>query len=994
LGSWGGALTLLLLCALAAPVKAKPPTNPTSSQIPQITKNRIQASFLRAPLHFEANQGQTDEHVKFLARGSGYTLFLTSTEAVLTLREHNPKNQVDGSKVRSFLDRNPKSEIENPKSAVVRMKLVGANPKAEVVGLEQLPGKVNYFIGNDPKKWRTNIPTYAKVQYQAVYPRVNLVYYGNQRQLEYDFVISPGADPSTIKLAFEGGEKIEIDAQGDLILHTTLGDLRLHKPLVYQVVGGIRKEVSAAYVLSSDSEPSNPKSKIENSKSQVVGFRVAAYDASKPLVIDPVLSYSTYLGGSGPEEESRAIAVDAAGNAYVTGFTASVDFPTLNPFQAFNSGGEHGDAFVTKLNPSGSLVYSTYLGGSGGDFGSGIALEPGCAANCDVYIMGGTCSTNFPTMSPLQAALAGGCDTFVTKLNAIGSALIYSTYLGGSGNDGAHAIAVDSSGKAHVTGYTHSSDFPTVNAFQPFYSGHRDSFVAKLNSEGSVLIYSSYLGGNSVAPGTTTADDETNSIALDSSGNAYITGGTSSTNFPTKNPFQASHGGGAVDAFVTKVDATGSLVFSTYLGGNGHDRGDGIAIDSSGNAYITGTTNSTNFPTANALQASKNGGADAFVTKLSADGSVLVYSTYLGGSGDEDALDVAGIAVDSSGNAYVTGRTFSTTFPTVNPLQAANSGDSDVFVAKLNTGGSALVFSTYLGGSGSERTAGIAVDAFSNVYVVGRTSSTDFPLVNPSQPVNAGGFDVFVAKLDLADITPAGNNVLVRPIDSTSGTSPVTVTFSTVTQAGTTSVTTSSTGTPPPSGFKLGNPPTYYELTTTAVFTGSVTICINYAGVSFGNESNLKLFHLEGGTWVDRTISLDTADNVICANVTSLSAFAIFERLAIAVTIDIKPGSFPNSINLGSGGTVPVAIFSTASFDSRTVDRTSVTLASAPVKLTGKGTPMSAFEDVNGDGLLDQIVHVETSALQLSEADTEAVLEGKTSGGTPIRGTDTVRVVP
>lgn len=478
-------MNLLLTFLLITPAKAKSPSNPAPPQIPQITKDRIQASFLRAPLHFEANQGQTDEQVKFLARGSDYTLFLTSTESVLVLREGRQQSEL-GEKGSLSVRRNPKSEIKNAKSSVVRMKLVGANADPEVKGLEQLPGKVNYFIGNDPKKWRTNVPTYKKVEHKDVYPGVNLVFYGNQRQLEYDFVVSPGADPKNIQIAFEGVENLRTDDKGDLILQTASGDLRMHKLLVYQEVAGVKKEIAGEYVLNPDSRIKNSNSEVENPKSALVGFQVAAYESTKPLIIDPVLSYSTYLGGSG-NEESRRIAVDASGSIYVTGLTRSIDFPTANPFQAFNAGGIT-DAFVTKLGAAGFPVYSTYLGGSGQDAGTGIALEPGCAMNCDAYITGLTHSTNFPTANPLQAAFGGVSAAFVTKLNSTGSALIYSTYLSGSADASGNAIAVDSSGNVYVTGYTHSLGFPTVNAFQPFHSGHREAFVAKLNSEGSALI--------------------------------------------------------------------------------------------------------------------------------------------------------------------------------------------------------------------------------------------------------------------------------------------------------------------------------------------------------------------------------------------------------------------------------------------------------------------------------------------------------------------------
>jgi hypothetical protein len=728
---------LLLALFFVTPAESNSLPNSAPPQISPATKSRIQATFLKAPLSFEANHGQVDEQVKFIARGAGYQMYLTATEAVMVLRKPEEKQSATSDhSIRDRLTRNPKPETRNFSESIVRMQLVGANPDAKVEGVELLSGKVNYFIGNDPKKWRTNIPTYGKVKYQNVYEGVDLVYYGNQGKLEYDFVVAPGADPKNIQIAFKGVDSLRTDDKGELILQTDSGDLRMHKPFVYQEIAGVRKEIPGEYVL-------NTKSKIASPKSLSVGFQIAAYDTSKPIVIDPVLSYSTYLGGSGSDEESRVITADAAGNAYFTVSTTSIDFPTLNPFLAFNSGGF--DVVVTKLSPSGSLVYSTYLGGSQTDVTGGIALDPGCATNCVVYVTGQTCSTNFPITNSFQVGYAGGCDAFVTKLNDSASALLYSTYLGGSGNEVARTIAVDVSGRAHLTGLTFSSNFPTVNAFQPVNGGQRDAFVAKLSSDGSALIYSSYLGGG--------VDDEAAGIALDSSGSVYITGGTHSSNFPILNPFQAKFGG-VQDAFVTKVNAAGSLVYSTFVGGNSDDRADGIAVDSFGNAYITGQARSTNFPTANALQASNAGDYDNFVTKLSTDGSSLVYSTYLGGSGTESGGDVASIAVDSSGNAYVTGITASTNFPTVNALQPTNGGDFDLFVAQINPGGSALIFSTYLGGSGTERTAGIAMDPPGNVYVVGRTSSSNFPVVNALQSGNAGNFDIFVAKICITNVSP------------------------------------------------------------------------------------------------------------------------------------------------------------------------------------------------------------------------------------------------
>jgi len=681
----------------------------------------IVESYGKLPLSFEANKGQTDPEVKFLSRGIGYTLFLAPTEAVLALQKaatSNPQQKSD--RVHTALGPEA-ARAQAP--AVLRMKLVGSNPAPRLVGLNQLPGKSNYFIGNNPKKWRTNVPNYSKVRYENVYAGVDLIYYGSQGQLEYDFVVAPGAAPGAITLGLEGAEGMAIDPQGNLVLSIGSGEVSLHKPVVYQEVDGVRREIQGGYVLKEDNR---------------VGFQVAAYDAGKPLVIDPTLAYSTYLGGS-DTDRGFGIAVDSGGNAYVTGLTISTNFPTASPFQAACGAGGCEDAFVTKFNPTGSaLVYSTYLGGSGNDRGFGIAVDGGGNA----YVAGGTNSTNFPTASPFQAARGGGFDAFVTKLNPTGSALVYSTYLGGSGGTSQGVgIAVDSSGNAYVTGNTNSANFPTASSFQAALSGPRDAFVTKFNPAGSALVYSTYLGGS--------GDDDGGGIAVDSSGNAYVTGNTNSANFPTASPFQAAPGGG-FDAFVSKLNPTGSaLVYSTYLGGNGGDFGSGIAVDSSGNAYVAGATASTNFPTASPFQAALGGGFDAFVTKLNAAGSALVFSTYLGGSAGDGGSAIA-LDVDI---VYVTGDTASTNFPTANAIQAAFGGGTDGFVAKLDIPD--LVFATYLGGSGDDSGASIAVDSGGNAYVTGETASTDFPTMSPFQAAFGGGTqDAFVTKIGAAGVCP------------------------------------------------------------------------------------------------------------------------------------------------------------------------------------------------------------------------------------------------
>jgi hypothetical protein len=719
-----GGLTLLLLGLL---IQVPLPGNrsgivPSRFRISGIPTTRapMLESFSRLPLSFEPNYGQTDGRVKFLARGSGSTLFLTADEVVLAL---------------SISSRPRQTRIAGPTRlarpggttpSVVRIRFLGANPAPQAVGLAPLPGRANYFIGNDSTQWYTNVPTYARVRYEDIYPGIDLVFYGTARHLEYDFVVHPGGDPYRIVLDFKGVTGLEVDARGDLVLQTTAGPVLQRKPVIYQEVDGVRRHVDGGYVLQN---------------AHRVAFQVAAYGARWPLIIDPVLAYSTYLGG-GDVDFPGAIAVDAAGNAYVTGLTWSSNFPTANPLQAAHGGGCC-DAYVAKLNAAGSaLAYSTYLGGNGVDFPRAIAVD----AAGNAYVTGRTESPNFPMVNAVQAAFRGGSggDAYVTKLNADGSALAYSTYLGGSSRDEGTAIAVDAAGNAYVTGWIVSNDFPTANPVQAAHGGgFGDAFVTKLNAAGSGLIYSTYLGGSDSEYGE--------GITVDAVGSAYVTGLTASTNFPTTSPVQAAYGGGIFDAFVVKLNPSGSArVYSTYLGGSGRDGGYGITVDASGSAYVTGSTNSPNFPTASPLQAVYGGGiSDAFLTKVNPAGSALAYSTYLGGSGDDWRGSLYDIAVDGAGNAYITGSTNSLNFPTTRPLQTAfGGGDSDAFVAKLNPAGSALAYSTYMGGSGRDEGLGIAVDAAGNAYVAGSTDSRNFPTTSPVQAVYGGGdLDAFVAKI-------------------------------------------------------------------------------------------------------------------------------------------------------------------------------------------------------------------------------------------------------
>jgi hypothetical protein len=675
-------------------------------------------SLFALPLSFEPNQGQIDGPARFVARGQGYNLFLTATEAVFASTappappEHAGSDAADAKTTQT----------------IVRMQLVGANPNAKVEALDERSGRVNYLRGMDPTRWLTNVPTYGSIKYTSVYAGVDLVYYGRSSQLEYDLVVAPGVSHDVITFRFEGADNIALDAQGDLTVSAGARSFRFHRPTIYQQGDDGRQHfVDGGFLLTGQGD---------------VGFRVAAYSPSLPLVIDPILSYSTYLGGSGEDTVGKP-AVDSTGSIYLAGTTLSADFPTMSAIDNGLGGGW--DAYVTKLTADGSaLVYATYLGGDTGlDSIHGIAVDTTGAA----YVTGNTQSQDFPvTVDAPQTTLRGVDDAFVTKLAPDGSRIVYSTYLGGSAvAEGGSGIAVDFAGAAYVTGSTRSADFPTVGAFQSHLGGETDAFVTKLTPDGSALVYSTLLGGRRV--------DSAAKIALDAVGAAYITGRTASDDFPTANAFQAAPGRAPDpvisqdDAFVAKLAADGaSLVYSTYLGGMTADEGVDIAVDSAGAAYVTGITFSADFPTAGPMQAMSGGDGDAFVANLSASGSALVYATFLGGRGNDAGI---GIGIDARGSAYVAGRTDSVDFPTIDAFQSTIAGELSAFVAKLTSDGSALEYSTYLGGSFFDQATGLAVDPAGNAYVAGLARSADFPTTTSAlQPTFAGGFfDAFVAKV-------------------------------------------------------------------------------------------------------------------------------------------------------------------------------------------------------------------------------------------------------
>ncbi|MBI3387242.1 MAG: SBBP repeat-containing protein [Deltaproteobacteria bacterium] len=775
-------------------------------------RTSVMEAYGKLPLSFEANQGQTDAQVSFLARGRGYALFLTANEAVLAL--HKPTGVTSGSE----------GEYNTTDGDVLRMQLVGANPQPQVAGQTELPGKVNYLLGNDPAQWRSNVPSYAKVRYHEVYPGIDLIYYGNQRQVEHDFVVAPGADPGSIILTFVGADQMAVGADGALVLHLSGGEVHMSPPLVYQEIDGAHRGVVGRYVLRDGDQ---------------VAFAIGNYDRSQPLVIDPVLLYSTFLGGTAADE-GWDIAVDSLGNAYVAGLTSSTNFPTTAGVpQTSNAGGQ--DAFVTKLNPTGSvLLYSTYLGGSGNDFGTAIRVD----ASYNAYVTGLTASSNFPTTaSAFSSTWSGSNDAFVVKLNPAGSTLLYSTYFGGSGADNPITIAIDGAGGAFINGITTSTDLPfSPGAFQTSHQADvEDTFVAKFDttlSGAASRVYATYLGGNCL--------DRPGGLSVDSVGNAYVSGRTDSSNWPvTASAYQSTNSGGGfgcgfgISAYLTELNSIGTVVlYSTYLGGStGASLGQDIAVSGTV-AYIVGYTTATNFPIFNPFQPVHAGGVnDAFVARLDvtlSGAASLTYSSYLGGTGSDVGT---GIAVDSAGRVYVTGVTDSTNFPTAAAVQSTNAGGVDTFVAELDlsTGTSGLLFGTYLGGSADDNGRRIALDpgcsANCNIYVTGKTASTNFPSTAGvfQTTYGAGLTDAFVTKYGPATATPTSTPTQTPTATATqtptaTPTSTATATpTSTPTQTQTPTATATQTPTVTPTSTPTQTPTATPATTATATPTRTAT---------------------------------------------------------------------------------------------------------------------------------------------------------------------------
>lgn len=673
------------------------------------------------PICFTENKGQWHEDVKFRCDAGGAIVWICKDRIVYQYLRHVERSSPNVSSRalsrHSRESRNPAGlgdrdghpydEPDSMEQLVITAKFVNPNPDAQVIGEAMMEYKCNYFIGNDPNQWHTDVPNYEAVTLENVYDGVDLrLFAGESGTLLYRYDIAPGADQERIKFEYEGLERTTHDDNGRIVAQTRWGE-----------ISGLLSSPSIA------AEFSGPQSKEQRFSTET---NLSAF--YNPQAVE--LVFSTFVGGSSTDY-GMDIAVDGVGCVYVTGYTGSPGFPTQDAHDASFNGGF--DCFVTKLSSPGSnLIYSTFVGGSDWDWGLGVAVDDeGC-----VYVSGETHSLDFPIQNAFDADFDGGADNCIFRLSSQGNSLIFSTYLGGSLDDHNFGIGIDGNGNTSVTGYTNSTNFPTHNAHDESYNGNEDAFVTKISSSGNNLIFSTYLGGASRDVGL--------AIAVDDAGNSYVTGFTGSDDFPTQVAFDSTSNN-RYDAFAVKLTISGSISYSTYLGGGLDDLGYGIAVDAGGSAYLAGYTVSSNFPLQNAYDASYNGGGnDLFVTKLSRSGSSLIYSTFLGGSSGEEANS---IAVDAAGSAYVVGSTGSPNFPVLNSYDSDLGGNVDVYVTKFSDQGNNLVYSTFLGGSNIDYGYGITVDNERNVFACGIAFSTDFPTLNAFDMSHSGDRDVFVVKL-------------------------------------------------------------------------------------------------------------------------------------------------------------------------------------------------------------------------------------------------------
>ena len=649
------------------------------------------ADFGRLPLYFIPNRGQRDSRVLYYASASRYTLWLTERSLVFDA----PRGVAPGEK--SGRD-------------IARLEFLGANAGAKIVTSDPSDYTVSYFESDDPEGRRAGLPTSRAITYQGLYDGIDLKVYGVEREVEYDWIIKPGADPGRIRMAYRDVEKTRIAGEGNLVIETALGVMTHRKPSAYQVIDGRRVAVEAAFIAIQKNE---------------YGFKLGAYDPARELVIDPyVIVSSTYLGG-GHKDMGISIAIDTSGAVYIAGYTESGDFPPSST--SFRK-----DAFVTKLSLDGqSLVYSVFLSASR-SANACLAVDEAGAA----YLVGQTNSSRFPVKNAFQPMYGGGdYEGFIAKITPNGKNLVYASFLGGSSKDECGYIAVDKKGAAYITGYTQSSDFPVKKAFQAHEAGPCDAFVSKVAPDGKSLVFSTYLGGSH--------SDYGYSIAIDAAGAIYVAGETSSPNFPIKNAYQKTPKG-HMDLFLSKLAADGqSLVYSTYWGSPNYDTYGRVVVDNLGNAYLYGMSTG-NIAMKKGFQKVRKDAADLILAKFAPDGLDIVFSTYLGGTGQETGR---GVTVDAEGAVYLTGSTASSDFPLKNACQSVKKGLYDAFVSKIAPDGKSLVFSTFLGGNYWDFSYAVLVGSGGDIYVTGQTNSLDFPVVEPYQDEYRGGdYDAFVVK--------------------------------------------------------------------------------------------------------------------------------------------------------------------------------------------------------------------------------------------------------